>query len=177
MCGLGFKLRNTPSKKTSLRWGDCCGCGAVVAWTSPLLTWLVHGADLTSCTRALGLGLHAALSPSRLPLRGAPFAPLNHLTNKNSFTLYMCLWWGRVFQKEAISLTKLIYIEVINKQEKNIKQGEKKKNYRGIIIFVIRRHYFPSSKFYKALKYLYFQRKGISTFYFLRHLSAASSGG
>ncbi|KAF2355069.1 hypothetical protein FHG87_014179, partial [Trinorchestia longiramus] len=24
MCGLGFRLKNTPSKKTSLRWGDCC---------------------------------------------------------------------------------------------------------------------------------------------------------
>lgn len=24
MCGLGYKLRNTPSQKTSLRWGDIC---------------------------------------------------------------------------------------------------------------------------------------------------------
>lgn len=24
MCGLGFRTRNSPSQKTSLRWGDCC---------------------------------------------------------------------------------------------------------------------------------------------------------
>jgi hypothetical protein len=24
MCGLAFRTRNSPSQKTSLRWGDCC---------------------------------------------------------------------------------------------------------------------------------------------------------
>nr|NP_001334694.1 uncharacterized protein Dmel_CG46318 [Drosophila melanogaster]API64937.1 uncharacterized protein Dmel_CG46318 [Drosophila melanogaster] len=24
MCGLHFRTRNSPSQKTSLRWGDCC---------------------------------------------------------------------------------------------------------------------------------------------------------